>query len=104
MLHEAYGKSTFSKTRACEWYKAFKCGRDVTEDLPRCGRPSTSATGVNIAKMREIVIENPHSTLREIVAELSVSHESSRTILTNNLGIKHVCCLVFTRNVKFLSI
>jgi DNA-directed RNA polymerase sigma subunit (sigma70/sigma32) len=40
--------------------------------------------------MKEIVTENPHSTLKDIAAELSVTHESIRTILTNHLGIKHV--------------
>jgi hypothetical protein len=42
---------TLSKTHAYEWYKAFKSGRDMMEDLPRSGRPSTSATKVNIAKV-----------------------------------------------------
>uniref|UniRef100_A0A2H1WM79 SFRICE_031170 n=1 Tax=Spodoptera frugiperda TaxID=7108 RepID=A0A2H1WM79_SPOFR len=71
MIQKAYGESTLSKTRAYEWYKAFKSGRDVMEDLPRSGRPSTSATEVNIAKVKKIVTENTHSTLREIATELS---------------------------------
>ena len=51
MLQKAYGKSTLWNTRAYEWYSAFKSGRDM-EDLPRSGRPSTSSTEVNIAKIR----------------------------------------------------
>jgi hypothetical protein len=81
MLQKACGESTLSKSRAYEWYKASKGGRDVMEVLPRSGRPSTSATEVNIAKVREIVTENTHSTLREIVVELFASHELIRTIL-----------------------
>jgi hypothetical protein len=46
MLQKAYGESTLSKTCAYEWYKAFKRGQDVMEDLPRSSRPSTSATEV----------------------------------------------------------
>jgi hypothetical protein len=69
MLQEADGESTLSKTRAFEWYKAFKSDRDVMQDLLLSGRPLTSATEVNIAKVKELVIENPHSTLREIAAE-----------------------------------
>ena len=60
MLHKAYGKSTLSKTRAYELYSAFKSGRDVMEDLPRSGRPSTSSTEVNIAKVKEMVTEHRH--------------------------------------------
>jgi len=76
MLEKVYGESTLSKTRAYE-YSAFKSGRDVVEDLPRSGRPSTSLTEVNIAKVKEMVNENRHLSLREIPAELSVSRINS---------------------------
>ena len=52
MLQKAYGESTLSKTHAYEWYSAFKSGRDVVEDFPRSGRPSTSSTEVNITNVR----------------------------------------------------
>ena len=60
------------------------------KDLPRSGRPSTSSTKVNIAKVKEMVTKNRHSSLREIAAELRVSHESIRTILNDCLGMKRV--------------
>ena len=60
------------------------------EDLPRSGRPSTSSTEVSIAKFEERVTENCHLTLREVAAELSVPHESIRTILNDSLGMKRV--------------
>ena len=60
MLQKAYAESTLKKGLAYEWYSAFKSGRDVVEDLPRSGRPSTSSTEVNIAKVKEMVTENHH--------------------------------------------
>ena len=89
MLQKAYGESTLSKTRAYECYSAFKNSRDVVEDLPCSGWPSTSSTGVNITKVKEMVTENRHLSLREIAAELSVSHESIRMLLNDCLGMKH---------------
>ena len=53
------------------------------EDLPRSGRPSTSSTEVNIAKVKKMVTENRPLSLREIANELSVSHESILTILND---------------------
>ena len=50
------------------------------ENLPRSGRPSTSSTKVNIANAKEMVTKNRYFSLREIAAELSVSHESIPTI------------------------
>ena len=58
------------------------------KDLPRSGRPSTSSTEVNIDKVKEMVTENRYLNLRGIAAELSVSHESIRTILNDCLGMK----------------
>jgi hypothetical protein len=42
------------------------------------------------------VTDNSNSTLREVV-ELSVSHESIRTILANHLGMKHVAARLVRR-------
>ena len=88
MLQKAYGESTLSKRREYEWYSAFENSQDVVENLSRSGRPSTSSTEVNIAKVKEMVTENRHLSLREIAAELSVSHESIRTIFNNCLHCK----------------
>ena len=87
MLEKAYGESSLSKTRAYEWYSAFKNGRDIVEDLPRSGRTSTSLTAVNIAKVKEMVTENLYLSLRDIAAELSVFHESIRTILNHRIPL-----------------
>lgn len=62
------------------------------KDLFRFGRSSTSATGISIAKVKEIVTENPHSCLREIAAELSVSQESICIILNNHFFGFELCC------------
>ena len=53
------------------------------EDLSHTGRPSTSSTEVNIVEVKEMVAENRYLSLREIAAELSVSHKSSGTILND---------------------
>ena len=71
-------------------YSAFKSGRDEVEDLPRSVRPTTSSTEVNIAKVKEMVTENRHLSLRVITAELSVYYELIRTILNDCLGMKRV--------------
>jgi hypothetical protein len=103
MLQKADGELILSKTRANEWYNAFKSGRDVMEDLPRSGRSTMFATEVNIAKVKEIVTENPHSALREIAAKLSVSNESIRTIFTNHLGTKHIAVRPVPIDLNFLQ-
>ena len=89
MFQKAYGDSNLFEKRAYEWYSAFKSGRDVVEDLPRSGRPSTSSTKVNITNVKEMGTVNRHLSLREIAAELSFSRESICTILNDCFGMKH---------------
>ena len=103
MLQKAYGELTLSKTRAYEWYSAFKSGRDVVEDLPCSGQPSTSLTEVNIAKVKEMVTENRHLSLRKIAAELSVSHKSIYTILNDCLDMKRVAVRLVLKDLNFIQ-
>ena len=48
------------KTHAYDLYSAFESSRDVVEDFFRSGRPSTSSTKLNIAKVKEMANENRH--------------------------------------------
>ena len=75
----------------------------MVEYFPRSGQPSTLSTKVNIAKVKELVTENRNLRLREIVAKLSVSHESIRTILNDCLGMKRVAARLVPKDLNFLQ-
>ncbi|XP_018311308.1 putative nuclease HARBI1 isoform X2 [Mycetomoellerius zeteki] len=74
MLQKAYGNSSLSKTQVYEWYKLFKDGREIVEDLPRSGRPSSSNTNENIDKVKKIVFANRRVSEREIASTLNISN------------------------------
>lgn len=90
MLQKAYGPATISKTRAYEWYKAFKDGREIVDDLHRSGRPSTSNTDKNVEEVKKIVLANRHVSIREIANNLSISYGSAQRILVDVLGMKRM--------------
>lgn len=90
MLQKAYGESVLPKTQIYEWYKAFKDGRETVEDAPRSGRPSTSNTDDNVGKVKEIVLENRHNSVRESTSDLNMCRETARLILVENLGMRRV--------------
>lgn len=103
MLQKAYGDSALSKTQAYEWYKAFKDGREIVEDMPRSGRPSTSSTEENVDKIKEIVLENRHASVREIARDLNISRESARLVLVNQLRMKRVSARLVPIELNFLQ-
>lgn len=52
MFEKAHGESALSKTRAYEWYKAFKEGQEEVEDLFPSGQLLTSSSDENIDKVK----------------------------------------------------
>jgi len=53
-----YGDNAMKKTTVYKWVKGFSEGRESVTDEERLGRPATSRTEENIAKVRQIVCEN----------------------------------------------
>jgi transposase len=55
MLVKVYGDSAMKKTAVYRWVKRFSGGRESVTDEERSGRPATSTTEENIAKVRQIL-------------------------------------------------
>ena len=58
MLVQVYGDNAMKKTAVYKWMKRFSEGRENVTDEERSGRPATSKTEENIAKVHKIVREN----------------------------------------------
>ena len=88
MLKIAFREEAIGRTQTYEWWKRFKEGRNSVDDDPRSGRPSTSKTDYNVAKVREVIRSNCRLTVREVAEEVSITvcHE----ILTENLGMHRI--------------
>ena len=55
MIQKAYGKDALSKAQVFRWHKVFREGREDVEDEERVGRPSTSHTSDNVAKVKAVL-------------------------------------------------
>ena len=55
MLREAFGDNAMSQSKTFLWYKRFKDGRTSVDGDERSGRPSSSTTSENIAKVHEAI-------------------------------------------------
>jgi len=58
MLVQVYGDSNMKKTAVYKLVKRFSEGRESVSDEEWSGRPATSRTEENIAKVRQIMREN----------------------------------------------
>jgi len=90
MLKIAFRKEAMGRTQTYEWWKRFKEGRTSVDDVPRSGRPSTSKTDDNVAKVHEVIRSNRRLTVRKVAEEVSVSKTVCHEILTENLGMHRV--------------
>jgi len=71
--------------------KRFSERRESVTDKERSGRPATSRTEENIAKIRQIVRENHRLNVRSIGEQVNIDREAVRKILTEDLDMRKVC-------------
>ena len=71
--------------------KRFSEGRESVIDENRSGRPATSRTEENIAKVRQILRKNRRLTVRSLAEQVNIDRETVRKILTEDLEMRKVC-------------
>ena len=88
MLVQVYGDSVMKKTEVYKWVKSFSEGKESVTVEERSGRPATSRTEENIAKVRQICVKivgcQKHSRASE-------HRQRNRKILTEYLDMRKVC-------------
>jgi len=55
LLRTAYGDAVLSSAQVLRWHKAFKDERESVEDEQSAGRPSTSRTENNVARVKAVL-------------------------------------------------
>jgi len=90
MLETAYKEAALGKTQVYEWFSCFRNGELSLADHPRSGRPSTSRTDENIARIRELILEDRCRTTDDLVDLSGVFWSSCQWILSEELQMKIV--------------
>ena len=99
MLGKVYGDNAMKKRAVYKWAKCFSEGRESVTDEERSGRPATSRTEENIAKIPHIVHENRQLTVRSIAEQVNTDRETVRKILTEDLDMRKVCAKMVPKKV-----
>ncbi|GFT73823.1 histone-lysine N-methyltransferase SETMAR [Nephila pilipes] len=65
-----------SKQQVAKWCRSFQAGKEHVENrnMKASGRPSSSRTDINTARVEEIIQRDRRVTVREIASELDLSY------------------------------
>jgi len=91
MLVQVYRDNAMKKTAVYKWVKRFSEGKESVTDEERSGRPATSRTEENVAKVRQIVRENHWLPVRSIAEQVNIDRETVRKISTEDLDMRKMC-------------
>ena len=90
-LQTVYGDDAPRYPTVCKWAARFRVGRDSIDDDVRLGRPVTTCSPRNIARVKELVEEDARKTVKDVAALTGISHGSSHEILRRHLDMKKIC-------------
>jgi hypothetical protein len=90
MLETAYKEAALGKTQVFKWFSHFRNGELSVADQPQSGRPSTSRTDENIMIIHELILEDCHRIIDDLVDLYGVSWSSCQRILSEELQMNRV--------------
>ncbi|GFT56698.1 histone-lysine N-methyltransferase SETMAR [Nephila pilipes] len=92
-IDEVYGDKAMNRQQVAKWYRSFQAGREHEENrnMEASGRPSSSRTDINTARVEEIIQRDRRVTVREIASELDLSYGNVQRIVTDELRYSKVC-------------
>lgn len=91
MVDAGFGEGVVSHTTVYTWYKRFKDGRTSLEDDERSGRPTTAVTDENETRVRALLKQDRHMSLRMLSDKLNISKNSVGMILKEKMHRRKVC-------------
>jgi len=78
MSVQVYWDNVMTKRAVYKWVKRFSEGRECVTDEEKSGRPATSRTEENIAKIRQIVREKRRMTVRSVAEQVNIDRETGK--------------------------
>ena len=90
-VNSIFGDEAPSTSSVYRWYGEFNRGRSSHQDEFREGRPKTVVVSETIDAVRQLILQDPHLTYREIETTLGINGSSIYSILHEDLTVKKIC-------------
>lgn len=89
-LVSVYGKDVMTKPGVYQWCSMFKAGRSSLDHAPGSGRPQSSLTDDNIARVDHLIREDRRRTIQDLADELGLPKTTAYRIVYEELGYRKV--------------
>ncbi|KAL4112628.1 hypothetical protein QTP88_016377 [Uroleucon formosanum] len=91
MMIKAYGELVMSRATVFRWHSQFSSGRESFDDEQRCGRPSTTKTDENIARVSAVLNEHRNVGCRLVEELTGIPKMVVQRIIREDLGKRKLC-------------
>ena len=85
------GEQALSTSTIRRWIATFKDGEEEIKDKARSGRPREAVTSEKIARVEDLVSNDPHTSIKELTNEVGISRERISYILHEELNLHKLC-------------
>ena len=85
------GEQALSISTIRRWIATFKDGEEEIKDKARSGRPREAVTSEKIARVEDLVSNDPHTSIKELTNEVGISRERISYILHEELNLHKLC-------------
>jgi len=85
------GGQALSISTVRRWIATFTDGEEEIKDKARSGRPREAVTSETIAKVEDLVSNDPHVSIKELANEVGIASERIFYILHNELSLHKLC-------------
>jgi len=100
LLRTAYGDVVLSSAQVFRWHKVFKDGRNSVEDEQRAGRPLTSRSVKNVARVKAVPYRDRHLNVRLIAEEVGLPKTDVHQIITEDLHMRKIGVKLVPKNLS----
>jgi hypothetical protein len=91
MMIKAHGELFMSRAIVFRWHSQFLSGRESFDDKQGCGRPSTTKTDENIARVSAVLNEHRNAGCRLVEELTGIPKTIIQRIITEDLGKRKLC-------------
>ena len=85
-LISVYGENVMKSSQIYDWCQSFKTGRTSLDHAPGSGRPKSSLTEDNIARVDRLIREDRRICIRDLAYELDLSSTTVYRVVHQQLG------------------